>query len=136
MVKKMSLNIDSSENLNQARILGHLGKDPEYRTASFGKEVAYLSVATNSNDCLDKKNLNTQWHSIEVWGEEKIAQLKEFAKKGTKIYIEGELKYIPVTDKFSKISYKKTVISCNVKDQMKIYGYKIEPLKDFFDANE
>ena len=79
-------------NINKTTIAGHVGS-VEIKYTSSGEAVLNLSVATNKHwkDKNGNKNTATQWHRVVVFG--KLAQLvKDWIKKGTAVYLEGELR--------------------------------------------
>lgn len=90
-----------ASSLNRAEIIGNLGKDPEIRQTQDGKKVATLNVAT-SESWTDKrtgdKQTATEWHRVVVFNEN-MANLCETAlRKGSKVYIAGQLKTRKWTD--------------------------------------
>lgn len=89
-----------SRSLNRVTIIGHLGQDPEVRYLPNGDAVANFNVAT-SESWTDKNTKEakerTEWHRIVIFG--KLAEIsKEYAQKGTLVYIEGQLKTRKWTD--------------------------------------
>jgi len=79
--------------INKAILVGNLGKDPEIRYTPNGIPVATFSIATNKKwtdkASGDKKN-KTSWHRIVVW--RKRGEIcAEYLKKGSLVYIEGEI---------------------------------------------
>lgn len=90
-----------ASSLNRAEIIGNLGKDPEIRQTQDAKKVATLNVAT-SESWTDKrtgdKQTATEWHRVVVFNEN-MANLCETAlRKGSKVYIAGQLKTRKWTD--------------------------------------
>lgn len=90
-----------ASSLNRAEIIGNLGKDPEIRQTQDAKKVATLNVAT-SESWTDKrtgdKQTATEWHRVVVFNEN-LANLCETAlRKGSKVYIAGQLKTRKWTD--------------------------------------
>lgn len=87
--------------LNKAMLIGNVGKDPEISTYGDGNNVARLSLAT-SEKRTDKTtgavtNV-TQWHNVVAFG--KLAEIIEkYVKKGSKLYVEGQIRYEDYTDK-------------------------------------
>lgn len=78
--------------INKAILIGRLGQDPEKRITPQGKAVVNVSLATQQ-----KKDGPTQWHRLVFW--EKLAEIVEkYCKKGTQIYVEGEIQYRDWTD--------------------------------------
>lgn len=84
-----------SLNLNKAVIAGRVGADPEIRTTQKGTDVANFSVATNVT-YIDKqtkeKQERTEWHRVVVFGELASKVVGPYVKKGSPIYIEGEIR--------------------------------------------
>jgi single-strand DNA-binding protein len=88
-------------SVNKVILLGNLGDQPEIKYTADGKAIANLSLAT-SKAWVDKnsgaKKETTQWHRIVLFG--KPAEIADkYCKKGTKVYIEGELKTHKYQDK-------------------------------------
>lgn len=82
-------------SVNKVVLIGNLGRDPEIRNNPDGGKVITLSLAT-SEKWTDKnsgeKKQTTEWHRIVVFNQ-RVAELAEnYLKKGSKIYIEGQLK--------------------------------------------
>lgn len=81
-------------SLNKVLLIGNVGKDPEVRYVSDNLPVANFSIATTkkgykTNDGKDIPD-KTEWHNIVCW--RGLAKLTEqYIKKGTQVYIEGEL---------------------------------------------
>jgi|SRR6185437_1975369 len=77
--------------LNKVYILGRLGKDPEVKSVTGGKNVARIVVATSETWIKDgQKQERTDWHTIVVWG--KLAELcGKYLKKGSQALFEGKI---------------------------------------------
>ncbi len=89
-------------SLNKVTLIGNLGKDPEIRATQSGQEIASFSVACstswkdkNTGERKDK----TEWISVVVFNESLVKVIKQYAKKGSKIYLEGALATRKWTDK-------------------------------------
>jgi len=84
--------------LNKVQLIGHVGKDPEYTYTSGGTAVATFRLAT-SESWKDKNGAlqeNTDWHTIVVWNSQyrNLADIvHKLVHKGSKLYVEGKLKY-------------------------------------------
>lgn len=88
-------------NLNQVSLMGYLGASPEIRTMPNGMAVANLSLAT-SKSWTDKisgeKREQTQWHKVVVFG--RTAEfVGQYVKKGSNVFVQGELIYEKWQDK-------------------------------------
>jgi len=81
-------------SLNKVLLIGRLGADPEIKQMVNGKNVARLSLAT-SNTWKDKntgeKKEKTEWHRIVIFNEGLVNIVQQYVKKGTQVYIEGQL---------------------------------------------
>ena len=81
-------------SLNKVLLIGRLGADPEIKQMVNGKSVARLSLAT-SQTWKDKntgeKKEKTEWHRIVVFNEGLVNVIQQYLKKGSQIYIEGQL---------------------------------------------
>ena len=80
--------------LNKVILIGRLGADPEIKQMVNGKSVARLSLATNQNwkdKNTGEKKEKTEWHRIVVFNEGLINVIQQYLKKGSQIYVEGQL---------------------------------------------
>jgi single-strand DNA-binding protein len=80
--------------VNKAIIIGHLGKDPDIRKSSAGKDVASFNVATSENwrdKTTGERREHTDWHRVVVFSEPLVAGPVKYLKKGSKVYIEGKM---------------------------------------------
>ena len=81
-------------SVNKVIIMGNLGKDPEIRNFPNGGRVCNFSVAT-SESWRDKnsgeKQERTQWHNISILSDPLVNIAERFLKKGSKVYLEGQL---------------------------------------------
>jgi len=81
-------------SVNKAVIIGNIGSDPEIKTMTSGDKVANFSVAT-SESWKDKssgeKKERTQWHRVCVFNQGLINVCENYLKKGSKVYIEGQI---------------------------------------------
>ena len=81
-------------SLNKVLLIGRLGADPEIKQVVNGKSVARLSLAT-SQSWKDKntgeKKEKTEWHRIVIFNEGLVKVVQQYVKKGSQVYIEGQL---------------------------------------------
>ncbi len=81
-------------SLNKVMLIGNLGKDPEVRTFQNGGKVCNFSLAT-SESWKDRnsgeKQERTEWHNVAIFNEGLAGVAERFLKKGSKVYIEGQL---------------------------------------------
>lgn len=81
-------------SLNKVMLIGNLGADPEVRSFQNGGKVANLRIAT-SESWKDKntgeRQERTEWHTVAIFNEGLIGVVERFLRKGSKIYVEGQL---------------------------------------------
>lgn len=95
-------------SLNKVTIIGNLGRDPEIRSTSDGKEIANFSVATSESwkdKTTGEKKDKTEWHKVVCFHDGLVNLIKNYVKKGTKLYIEGQLKTRKWTDENDNEKY-------------------------------
>ena len=81
-------------SLNKVMLIGNLGKDPEVRTFQNGGKVCNFSLATSESwkdRTSGEKQERTEWHNIAIFNEGLAGVAERFLKKGSKVYIEGQL---------------------------------------------
>lgn len=81
-------------SLNKATIIGHLGSDPEVRSLTSGAKVVNFSVATSEtwrDKASGEKKERTEWHRVVIWSEGLAKVAETYLKKGSKVYLEGQL---------------------------------------------
>ncbi|MDT0509100.1 single-stranded DNA-binding protein [Novosphingobium sp. MMS21-SN21R] len=82
-------------SVNKVIIVGNLGADPEVRSFQNGGKVCNLRIAT-SESWKDKntgeKQERTEWHTVAIFGEGLAGVAERFLKKGSKVYVEGQLR--------------------------------------------
>ncbi|MCY4191411.1 MAG: single-stranded DNA-binding protein [Rhodospirillaceae bacterium] len=80
-------------SVNKVILVGNLGRDPEVRTMQNGDKVANFSVATSErwkDRNTGEMQERTEWHNVAIFG--RTAEIAErYLRKGTKVYIEGQL---------------------------------------------
>lgn len=81
-------------SLNKVQLIGNLGADPEIRRTQDGRPIANLRIAT-SESWRDKnsgeRREKTEWHRVVVFNEGLCKVIEQYVKKGSKLYIEGQL---------------------------------------------
>ena len=88
--------------VNKAIIVGNLGRDPEARNMPSGGKVVTFSVATSENwndKASGERKEKTQWHRIAIFNERLGEIAEKYLKKGSKVYLEGQIETRKFTDK-------------------------------------
>ena len=88
-------------SVNKVILLGNLGGDPEIRVSQDGGKIARFSIATGESwkdKSTNEKKERTDWHRIVVFSPGLSEIVEKFLKKGSKVYIEGQLRTRKYTD--------------------------------------
>ena len=81
-------------SVNKVILIGNLGADPEIRSFSNGGKVANLRIATSErgkDKNTGEKKEKTEWHTVAIFNEGLVGVVERFLKKGSKVYLEGQL---------------------------------------------
>ena len=81
-------------SVNKVILIGNLGADPEIKTMQSGDRVANLSVATSESwkdKASGERKEKTEWHRVVVFNQNLMNVCENYLRKGSKIYIEGQL---------------------------------------------
>lgn len=100
-------------SLNQVTLIGRLGADPDIRSTKDGKEVASFSLATSESwkdRTSGERKEKTEWHRIVVFNEGLVGIIKNYVKKGSKIYIEGSLQTRKWVDQGGQEKYTTEIV--------------------------
>jgi single-strand DNA-binding protein len=100
-------------SVNKVILIGNLGRDPETRTFANGGMVCNLRIAT-SESWKDKssgeKKERTEWHSVAIMSEPLAKLAERFLKKGSKVYLEGQLETRKWQDQSGADKYSTEVV--------------------------
>lgn len=101
-----------SGTVNKVILVGNLGKDPEIRTTQDGKEIANMTVATTEswNGKDGNRQERTEWHKVVIFNPSAVGFVKQYAKKGAKVYVEGQLQTRKWKDKDGNDKYSTEVV--------------------------
>jgi len=81
-------------SVNKVILIGNLGRDPEIRNFPNGGKVCNLRIATSENwkdRNTGERRERTEWHSVAIFSEPLVRVAEQYLRKGSKIYIEGQL---------------------------------------------
>ena len=81
-------------SVNKVILIGNLGRDPEVRTFNNGGKVCNLRIATSENwkdKNTGERREKTEWHSVAIFQEGLVRIAEQYLRKGSKVYIEGQL---------------------------------------------
>jgi single-strand DNA-binding protein len=89
-------------SVNKVILIGNLGRDPEVRRTSAGDPIVSFSVATTESwrdKASGERKERTEWHNVVIFNENLGKIAEQYCKKGTKIYLEGQLQTREYTDR-------------------------------------
>ncbi|MBV1866813.1 MAG: single-stranded DNA-binding protein [Marinosulfonomonas sp.] len=100
-------------SVNKVILVGNLGADPEVRTFQNGGKVCNLRIATSENwkdKNTGERREKTEWHTVAVFSEGLVRVCEQYLKKGSKIYIEGQLQTRKWQDQSGNDRYSTEVV--------------------------
>lgn len=100
-------------SVNKVILIGNLGRDPEIRSTQDGREIANLAIAT-SESWRDKnsgeRREKTEWHRVVIFSDGLVNVVKNYLRKGSKVYIEGALQTRKWTDQSGQEKYSTEIV--------------------------
>lgn len=103
-------------SLNKCSFIGNLGKDPEIRSTQDGREIANISLGV-SESWKDKnsgeRKEKTEWVRIAIFNQNLVNVAKNYLKKGSKIYVEGQMQTRKWTDQSGIEKYTTEIVLQN-----------------------
>jgi single-strand DNA-binding protein len=100
-------------SVNKVIIVGNLGRDPEVRSFQNGGRVCSLNVATSESwkdKASGERKERTEWHRVSIFNENLVGIAERYLKKGSKVYLEGQLETRKYTDKDGVEKYSTEVV--------------------------
>jgi single-strand DNA-binding protein len=100
-------------SLNKVMLIGNLGRDPEVRSFQNGGKVCNLRIATSErwrDKSTGENREKTEWHSVAIFSEGLVRVCEQYLKKGSKVYIEGQLQTRKWQDQSGQDRYSTEVV--------------------------
>ena len=100
-------------SVNKVILVGNLGRDPEVRTFQNGGRVCNLSVATSESwkdRNTGERREKTEWHRVVIFNENLVGVAERFLRKGSKVYLEGQIETRKFTDNSGAERYTTEVV--------------------------
>ncbi len=108
-------------SVNKVILVGNLGRDPEVRHTQDGKPIVNMSLAT-SEQWRDKnsgeRREKTEWHRVVIFNERLGEVAQKYLRKGSKIYLEGQLQTRKWTDQQGVEKYSTEVVLQNFRGEL------------------
>ena len=100
-------------SVNKVTLIGNLGRDPEVRSTQDGMKIVNLSLATSENwkdRNSGERRERTEWHRVVIFNENLARVAEQYLRKGSKIYVEGQLQTRKWTDQNGQDRYTTEVV--------------------------
>ena len=100
-------------SVNKVILIGNLGRDPEVRSFQNGGKVCNLRIATSEtwkDKSSGERKERTEWHSVAIFQEGLVRVAEQYLKKGSKVYIEGQLQTRKWQDQSGQDRYSTEVV--------------------------
>jgi len=100
-------------SVNKVILIGNLGADPEVRTMGSGGKVVNMRIATSENwtdKASGERREKTEWHNVVIFNENLARVAEQYLKKGSKVYVEGQLQTRKWQDQSGQDRYTTEVV--------------------------
>lgn len=100
-------------SVNKVILVGNLGRDPEIRRTQDGRPIANLRIATSEtwrDKTSGERREKTEWHTVVVFNENLCKVVEQYLKKGSKVYVEGQLQTRKWQDQQGQERYSTEVV--------------------------
>ena len=108
-------------SVNKVILIGNLGADPEIRSLNSGDRLANLRIATSENwrdRTSGERREKTEWHRVVIFNEGLCRIAEQYLKKGSKVYLEGQLQTRKWQDQSGQDKYSTEVVLQNFNSQL------------------
>jgi single-strand DNA-binding protein len=108
-------------SVNKVILVGNLGRDPEVRNTTDGSKIVQLSVATSESwkdKTTGERKEKTEWHRVVIFNERLADVAAQYLRKGSKVYLEGQLQTRKWTDPQGQEKYTTEVILQNFRGEL------------------
>jgi len=131
-----------SGSLNKVQLIGNLGRDPEIRNTQDGNKIVQLTIATTEywrDKTTNERKDRTEWHKVVIFND-KLGEIAEkYLRKGSKVYIEGQLQTRKWADKAGVDRYTTEIVLQKFRGELMLMDWKSEnqdsTLNNDFNAN-
>lgn len=122
-----------SGSVNKVTLIGHLGKDPEARSFQNGGKIVTLRLATSeswTDKASGEKKERTEWHTVSILNEPLAKIAEQYLKKGSTVYIEGQLETRKWQDQAGADRYSTEVVLRPFNGALTLLGGKPEGARE------
>ena len=100
-------------SVNKVILVGNLGKDPEVKSMQSGDRVASFPIATSKrwkDKATGERKEKTEWHKVTIFDERLVEIAEKYLRKGSKVYLEGQLQTRKWTDQNGQERYTTEIV--------------------------
>lgn len=111
--------------VNKVILVGNLGKDPEVRRTANGDPIVNLRIATTEtwrDKQTGERREKTEWHSVVIFNEPLGKVAEQYLKKGSQVYIEGQLQTRKWTDREGQEKYTTEIVLQRYRGELTLLG--------------
>ena len=108
-------------SINKVILIGNLGRDPEMRSTNDGTRVVNLALATSENwrdRVSGERKERTEWHRVVIFNERLAEVAEKYLRKGSKVYVEGQLQTRKWTDQQGQERYSTEIVLSRFRGEL------------------
>jgi len=112
-------------SVNKVILLGNLGRDPEVRTTQDGTKIVNFPLATSENwrdKSSGERRERTEWHRVVIFNENLARIAEQYLRKGSPVYVEGQLQTRKWTDQAGEERYTTEVVLQRFRGELTLLG--------------
>ena len=116
-------------SVNKVILLGNLGRDPEIRNTQDGNKIVNLSIATSEkwkDRMSGEPRERTEWHRVVIFNENLARIAEQYLRKGSSVYVEGQLQTRKWTDQQGVEKYTTEVVLGRFRGELTLLGGRAE----------
>ncbi len=110
-------------SVNKVILVGNLGRDPETRRLNSGEPVVNLRIATSESwkdKASGERKEKTEWHNVVIFNENLARVAEQYLRKGSKVYVEGQLQTRKWTDQSGQEKYTTEIVLQRYRGELTI----------------
>lgn len=114
-----------SGSINKVILVGNLGRDPEVRRSQSGSSIVNISLATSEtwrDKASGERKERSEWHRVVIFNERLAEVAEKYLRKGSKVYLEGQLQTRKWTDKEGQERYSTEIVLNQFRGELVMLG--------------
>ena len=112
-------------SVNKVILIGNLGRDPEVRSTQDGTKIVNFTLATSENwrdKSSGERRERTEWHRVVIFNENLARIAEQYLRKGSSVYVEGQLQTRKWTDQQGQEKYTTEVVLQRFRGELTLLG--------------